>query len=111
MHVARKLDLWIPRTLFPHRFHIARSLRMIATGNYQLRIRQGFYNDVECLDHEFEPLVSSPFSESQDAMLGIAAPGKIRILRSARQHAMGSHVNILAAVFFVKDFAIARHQN
>jgi len=84
---------------------------MIAAGDDQLRIRQGFGDDVECLDHEFQPFIRSPLSESQDAMLGIAAAGKIRILRPARQHAMRSHVNILAAVFFVKDFAIARHQH
>jgi hypothetical protein len=84
---------------------------MIAAGDDEPCIRQSFGNDVEGLDHEFQPLVGSPFAERQDAMLRIAAAGKIRILRSACQNTVGSHVNILAAVFFVKDFAIARHQH
>lgn len=111
MYVPGELNSRIPRVLLLHRLHIARSLRMIAAGNDQPCVRQGFGDDVERLDHEFQPFICSPFTESQDAMLRIAAPGKIRILWSARQHPVGAHMNILAAVFVVKNLAIARHQN
>jgi hypothetical protein len=33
-HVARELDIWIPGILALHRFHIARSLRVVSASNY-----------------------------------------------------------------------------
>jgi hypothetical protein len=81
-HVTSKLDSRIPRAPFPDRFHITRSLWMVATSDDQLGVGQGLGNNVKRFDHEFEPFVCSPFAEGQNAVLGIAAPGKIRILRS-----------------------------
>jgi hypothetical protein len=60
--------------LLLQRFHIARSLRMIASAHNQFGIRQRSLHELERLDHQLKPLVGSPFSERQDAVFGVSAP-------------------------------------
>jgi hypothetical protein len=45
---------------------------MVASSNYQLGIWKLLRHNLESLDHEFKPLVGSPFSESQNAVHWIA---------------------------------------
>jgi hypothetical protein len=63
---------------------------MVTSTNDQLRIRQSRGHNLERLDHQFEPFVGSPFSERQNAVFRITAPGKVRIFRPARQDSMRS---------------------
>jgi hypothetical protein len=46
---------------------------VVAASNYQPGIGKLFRHGLESLDHEFKPLVGSPFSESQNAVHRIAA--------------------------------------
>jgi hypothetical protein len=96
--------------LFLQRLDIARSLGMVPSADDQPGVWQGGGHNLVGLDHELEPFVGSPFAECQDAVLRVAAPGKIRIFGSARQNAMGSDMNVVATVLFVEDGAIAWHQ-
>jgi hypothetical protein len=83
---------------------------MISSTDEQLRIRQGLVHNLKRFNHELKPFVGSPFSESQDAMFGIATPGEIRIFRFACQNPVGANVYIVVAVFFLEDLAIPRHK-
>jgi hypothetical protein len=57
---------------------------MVPSGHDQFGVGEGSANDLKRLNHELKPFVGSPFAERQDAMLWIAASGKVGILRSAR---------------------------
>ena len=56
---------------------------MVAAGYNQLRIRYGIGEERKRLDHEFEPLIGSPLAERENAVLRIAAAGKVRIFGSS----------------------------
>jgi hypothetical protein len=84
---------------------------MIAPGDHQLRVRQGVGNNFERFSHELKPFVGSPFPECEDAMLRIAAPGKIRVFGPARQNPMGPDVNIVVTVLVMKDLPISGHEH
>jgi len=84
---------------------------MISSGNHELRLRQASRNLVERLNHEFQTLVGSPLSESQDPMDRVSASCKIGEFGPARQNPVRSQVNIIAAVLVVQNLAIARHQD
>jgi hypothetical protein len=111
MHVAGELDCGIARPFFLHGFHIARRLRMVAAGDDQLRLGKSLGNQMEGFDHELQAFVSAPLAEREDAMLGIAAPGKVGIFGSLRQNTVGADVNIVAPVFVAKDFAVSGHEH
>jgi hypothetical protein len=70
------------------------------------RSRDGF----ERLDHQLEPFVSSPFSEGENAMLWVSAPGEVGVFRSSSENAVGAEVHIIAPIFFVEYLAIPRHE-
>jgi hypothetical protein len=84
---------------------------MISPADYELCVRQRVVDNPERLDHQLEPLVRSPFSKCQNAVLRIAPPGKVGILRSPRQHTVRSQMNISAAIFFVQNLPITRHEH
>jgi hypothetical protein len=84
---------------------------MVSPGNHELGVGQLRRDYVEGLDHQFKALVRSPFSESQNAMLGITSAGEIRKFRPAREYAVSAQVNIVAPIFVVQDLAIAGHQH
>jgi hypothetical protein len=44
-------------------------------------------------------------------MLGIAATGKLRILRPARQNSVRAEMNVIAAIFFVQNLAVPGHEH
>lgn len=111
MDVTGKFDPRIIRTLRLHGIDIARGLGMVTSSNHKIRVGQLRGDDLEGLDHQFEPLVSSPFSKGQDAMIRLAALGEIRILRPLRQDSVRADVNVVTAIFFAEDLAIPRHQN
>jgi hypothetical protein len=86
--VAGKFNVRIPLTHFSHRLHISRCLRMVSPANHQFDIRHRAGNHVKGLDYQFEPLVGPPFPESQNAMHGVATPGKIWEFGSPGQNAV-----------------------
>jgi hypothetical protein len=61
---------------------------MISSSDDQLRVRHSLREQMKRLDHQFEPLVSSPFAESENAVLRIATPGEIRIFGCSAQDAV-----------------------
>jgi hypothetical protein len=109
MDVAGEFNGGIAGMLFLQRFHIAGGLRMVPSGDYQFGIGRGGAHDLEGFNHELKPFVSSPLAESENAMLGIAAAGKIGIFGPARQNAVRPDVNIIVAILLVQDFAVAGH--
>jgi hypothetical protein len=61
-------------------------------------------------DHQFKALVSTPFTEGQNPMIRISAAGEIWKLRLSREDAMRSQMDVIAAIFFVQDIAVSRHE-
>jgi hypothetical protein len=84
---------------------------MISPADYELGIRQRFTHNRERFNHQFKPLVRSPLSECQNAVLGIAPPGKVGVFRPSRQHSVRSQMHVGAAIFFVQNLPIARHEH
>jgi len=83
---------------------------MIAAGNDKLRAGHSLLQQFEGLDHQFEPLVSSPLAESEDAM-GIAAAGEIRKFGAVGEDAMRAKVHVVASVLVVENLAISGHEH
>jgi hypothetical protein len=50
-HVAGELDVWITGILALHRFHIARSLRVVSASNYQPGVGQRLRDVLKRLKH------------------------------------------------------------
>ena len=94
-----------------HGVDVSGSLRMIAAGNDQLHLGHSFGKNVERLNHQFQPFVCPPFSERQDAVNRISAPFELRKFRTPGQDAMGPQVNIVATIFIVENFPVARHED
>jgi len=84
---------------------------MISAGDDQLRVRQYVGDSLKSIDHEFEALVGSPLAERQNAVLRIAAAGESRVFGSSSQNTVRADVNIVVAIFFGEDPAIARHEH
>jgi hypothetical protein len=84
---------------------------MISSRHNQGHIGQLSRHNFERLDHQFESLVGSPFSEGENAVVGIAAPRKIWILGTLRKNSMGAHVHILPAIFLSQNLPVSRHQD
>jgi hypothetical protein len=111
IHVAGELDRGIPTVLFLQRVYVASRLRMVSPGDDQLGVGHGILHKLECFNHQFQSLVSSPLAERQDTVLGIATAGKIRIFGTAREHSMGAHMHIIATILLMQDFPISGHEN
>lgn len=65
----------------------------------------------EGIDGQFNPLVSPPFPESQDAVFRGATLRESRWFRRRGQNAVHSHMDIPATIFLAEDVAICRHQD
>ena len=83
---------------------------MVTAGNHQSRLRKLAREQSKRLDHEFQALVGSPLTEGKNARR-IAAAGKVRELRTARQDSMRAQVHVVVPVLVIQDFSIARHQH
>gem|GEM_PF-1358865 len=84
---------------------------MVSAANHQLGIGQRFRHILECFNHQLQPLISSPLAEGQNAMFRIAAAGKIRIFGFSGKNAVGSQMNIVAAILLVQYLAVSGHQH
>ena len=84
---------------------------MVSPADHQPGIGQSLRNITKGFDHQLQAFVRSPLPEGQDAVLRIAAPGKIWILRFSGENAMRAQVNVVATIFFMQDFAIPRHEH
>jgi hypothetical protein len=47
---------------------------MISAPDHESRFRHFFHQEIECLDHQFQALVGSPFAEGKNAVHWIASP-------------------------------------
>jgi hypothetical protein len=83
---------------------------MIPSSDDQSGMRKSSRDGFECFNHELQPFVGSPFSESENAVVWIAAPRKVGIFRPGGENAMRTEVHIVAPIFFVQYLAISRHQ-
>ena len=111
VYIAGEFDRGVIGIIFLQRFDISSGLRMVSTTDHQFRLRQSLMHDLECFDHQFEPLIGSPFSECQNAVIRIAAAVEIGILRPAGQDAVGAKVYVVAAIFIVQNLTVAGHQD
>jgi hypothetical protein len=59
--------------LFFHGGDIAMRLRMVASCDDEPGVRKRLAHNSESVNHQFEPLVSSPFSKCENAVLRISA--------------------------------------
>jgi hypothetical protein len=84
---------------------------VIAARDYKLGVGKARGNPAESLDHQFQFFVCAPLSEREDAVLGIASPGEVRILGAVRENAVSAHVHIVAAIAFIEDLPVTRHEN
>jgi hypothetical protein len=110
VHVSGEFDRRISFAFFLHGLDVTCGLRMIAAANHQSGMGQCFRYPLKGFNHQFQPLVGSPFSKSQNAMLGISTPGKIGELGFAGENAMRTEMHIVAAIFFMQNVAISGHQ-
>jgi hypothetical protein len=84
---------------------------MVSSADHQPGLGQSFRNVAKSVDHQLQALVCSPLPEGQNAVLRIATPGQIRILRFSGENAMRTQMNVVATVFFMQDLAISRHEH
>jgi len=111
MYISEELNRWIPCAVLPHRFHIACSLRMVPAGDDELGIWKRVRHNFKGIEQKFKPLVGSPLTKGQNPMFRISPPGKIRVFRFPRQNTVGPQMNIVTAIFVIKNLAVSRHQN
>jgi hypothetical protein len=109
-NVASKLNCRVPRVFSPYGFHVACSLRMVTPADHESGVGQSLRHNSKGLNHELQPFVSPPFAESENAMFGVSAHGKVRIFRSCDQSAVGAQMHVVAAIFFMQDLSITGHQ-
>jgi hypothetical protein len=88
LNVAREFNFRIPFPLFFERFDITACLRMIASRDDQPGVGHLRGDEVEGVDHQFQPFVSAPLPEGEDAVFGIATAREVRRLRPSRQNAV-----------------------
>jgi len=84
---------------------------MVPAGDDQFGIRQGLSHNFERVEQKLEPLVGSPLTKGQNPMFRISPPGKIRVFGFPRQNTVGPQMNIVTAIFVIKNLAVSRHQN
>jgi hypothetical protein len=84
---------------------------MIASGYYEFHFRQLQCEQVEGLDHQFQPLIRSPFSESQNALDRNSTPREVRQFRAASQQSVCAKMDIISSVLIIQDLAISGHKN
>jgi hypothetical protein len=108
--ISGELDAGVSRVLFLDGLDIPGCLGMVCSAHHQAGRGQDLGDQLKGIDHQLEPLVGSPLAKRQNAMLRVPAPGKIRALGFSRQNAMRAEMHVVAAVFFVKDFAITGHE-
>lgn len=82
---------------------------MVSPRNDELCIRDLFEKKIEGFDHKFQPLIGSPFPESENSMWS-SASSKIRQLRPARQNAVCPQMNVISPILIIQNLAISRHE-
>ena len=84
---------------------------MITSRYYEFDVRQFRRKQIEGLDHQFQTLVRSPFSESQNALDRISTAREVREFRTASQQSVRAKMDIIPPVLVIQDLAISRHKN
>jgi hypothetical protein len=73
-YVTTKFNAVISSALLANRIDVAGRLGMISAPDHESRFRHFLHKQIECLDHQFQALVGSPFAECKDAVNWIATP-------------------------------------
>jgi hypothetical protein len=84
---------------------------MIASRDHQFCIRQFRADRLKSFNHQFQAFVGSPLSEGKNAVFGIPPARKVGKLRPSRENAMRAQVNVIAAIFVVKNLAVSGHEH
>ncbi len=84
---------------------------MVTAGNHELNLGQLCRDQLEGLNHEFEPLVGSPLPECQNAVSGSTAPREIGEFGPAREDTVRTQMHIIPPILVVQDLAITGHQH
>src|SRR5579885_2519871 len=84
---------------------------MIGSRNYQLGIRETIGDLSKRFNEDLRPLVCSPLSKSQNAMLWIASLADVRKLWRGREDSVLSQMDVLATVIFQQQLAVRRQQH
>jgi len=110
-YVSAKLDALISFALPLHGFDITRRLRMISSSDYEFGLRHFFSQEIESLYHQLEAFISSPLSESQDAVNRISPSREIGEFRPSRQNSVRPQMNVVASVLIVQNLPVAWHKH
>jgi hypothetical protein len=84
---------------------------MISAPNHQSGFRHPLREDIECFNHQLQPLIGAPLSKSENAVLWVATAREVGKLWAPGQDSVRPKVDIIASVFVVEDFSIPRHEN
>jgi hypothetical protein len=110
-NIAAKFYASVSGTLSPNGLRVTRGLRMVASGNHELGFGPLCRDQMEGINHEFEPLVGSPFAERQNAMDWSTTPREVREFGPTRQDAVRTQMHIIPSILVIQDLAIAGHQH
>src|SRR5215469_12823970 len=83
---------------------------MIAPGYYEFGLGQFGHEQIKSLDHEFQALVRSPLSKSQNPESRGATTREIRQFGTPSQQSVGTEMDVVAAVLVIQNLAIAGHK-
>jgi hypothetical protein len=83
---------------------------MIAPGYYEFGFGQLRHQHIKSLDHEFQALVRSPLSKSQNAEGRSSTTREIREFGTPSQQSVGPEMDIVPAVLVIQNLAIAGHK-
>ncbi len=84
---------------------------MVSAGDHELCLGHFGRDQVESLDHQLQPFVSSPLAERQNVSGKRYATREIGKLGAPRENAMRTQVNVVAAILVVQNLAISGHQH
>src|SRR6185437_3845042 len=99
-HVAKKFNVVQVAALLRERTQISRRFRVVHAANQQLHVGDLLGSNVEGLNHGLKPLVSSPFTKSQNSMSRITSLREGRVLWLSREDAVFADINDSAPILF-----------
>jgi hypothetical protein len=82
---------------------------MIAPGYYEFGFGQLRHEQIKSLDHEFQALVRSPFSKSQNPEGRSSTTREVREFGTPSQQSMGTEMDVVPAVLVIQNLAVAGH--
>lgn len=90
---------------------VTRSLGMVSSCDYKLRLGDPRSDEIEGLDHQFEAFISAPLSKRENTLDGNSAPREVGEFRPAGKNPMRAQMDVVSSVLIVQDLAISRHEH